>query len=207
VISDDLIAAASQLGAAALFESAGGGALPRRIARVAGPARLCGRAYTVASPCGDNLLLHHALSDASRGDVLVVDGGGARDVALWGELMTRAARCRGLGGLVMDGWVRDVEAIDALDFPVFAAGTALRGATKKLAERAALGQAVRIGDVTISRGDLVLGDRDGVVVIAAQRAADAVRAALERERRERELARQIAEGISTVVLLELEDLS
>jgi 4-hydroxy-4-methyl-2-oxoglutarate aldolase len=205
MISGDLLAAAGSLGAASLYEATGGGSLPSRIAPLNPSMRLCGRALALTAP-GDNLLLHHAITAASPGDVLVVDGGGRREVALWGELMTRAAITRRLSGLILDGCIRDAAAIVRLGFPVFAAGTALRGAPKQIGSRADLSAGARIGDVAVATGDLVLADRDGVVIVPAPRVEAAIERAIARERRESEMFEQIAAGSSTTEVLGLREL-
>ena len=84
---------------------------------------LCGPACTVKVFPGDNLMVHKSLDIARPGDVVVVDAGGTRTNAVLGDLISAKAKHRGIAGFVVDGLVRDLSAIDELDFPVFARGT------------------------------------------------------------------------------------
>ena len=98
--------------------------------------------------------------------MLVVDGGAALDRALWGDRMAKLALERGIAGLVVDGAVRDVEGIEALGFPVFAAGVT---PTPPRREREGeIGVVVVCGGLTVRPGDIVYADRDGVVAVAAE---------------------------------------
>ena len=95
-------------------------------------AALAAPAYPVHCTPGDNLAVHVAVTRAPIGSVLVVDVGSAAERGYWGEVLTTAAEARGLGGLVIDGGVRDTAALEAHRFPVFSTLVALRGATKSL---------------------------------------------------------------------------
>lgn len=126
-------------------------------------ARISGPAYTVWTRSGDNRVVHEALDSAEPGDVLVVNGGGDCTRALMGELMAIRASKRGLAGFVIDGAVRDREALIDLGLPVFACGVSPAGPYKngpgwQLCP-------VAIGGVCVLPGDIVLGDGDGVVVV------------------------------------------
>ena len=102
---------------------------------------------------------------AAAGSVLVVDVGPVPELGYWGEVLTTAAEARGLAGLVIDGCVRDVAALEAHHFPVFATGIALSGATKT--RPGAVGAPAPVGGVEVAPGDWVVGDADGVTVIGA----------------------------------------
>lgn len=192
---------ADALSSATLHEAAGRvGALPSAIRPAFAGARVAGRAFPVASPPGDNLWIHRAVYAAEPGDVLVVDVGGGTEFGYWGEILSTAALARGLAGLVINGRVRDREALAELGLPVFSAGLCIRGTGKDFDGTGSLGAAVRIGEVFVDRGDLVVGDADGVVVIP-QADIDAVRkAAAERDAKEAELMRRIRAGERTLDL-------
>lgn len=125
-------------------------------------ARLCGPAFTVQGAGGDNLALHHAVAQAPAGSVLVADHGGA-GYGHWGEILTVAAQHRGLRGLLIDGGVRDAADLERLRFPVFSRNDSIRGTRKDF--RGVLAVPVIVGDVTVRTGDLIVGDRDGVVAL------------------------------------------
>lgn len=145
------------------------GALHGRIAPLAPTMRFAGPALTVEVRPGDNLMIHAALAVAKPGDVIVVDGKGDLSSALMGEIMSQQAVALGVAAVVIDGAVRDSEAIRELGFPMFAAGLNPNGPTKNVAGR--LNHPVSIGGVTVKPGDLVVGDADGVTVIEREKAA------------------------------------
>ena len=198
-VSAAVVAAASKLPSSTLHEAAGKiGALPSAIKPVAPSFRACGPAVTVHSPPGDNLWLHRALYVARPGDVLVVYVSGKYEHGYWGEIMSTAARKQGLAGLVIDGCVRDSELLPVVGFPVFARGLCIRGTGKDFGARGWINAPVLIGDVTVSAGDLVLGDGDGVVAIPHASAASAVDAGLRREAEEQQIVQRIEAGESTL---------
>lgn len=145
------------------------GALHGRIAPLAPSMRFAGPALTVEVRPGDNLMIHAALAVARPGDVIVVDGKGDLSSALMGEIMSQQAVALGVAAVVIDGAVRDSEAIRELGFPMFAAGLNPNGPTKNVAGR--LNHPISIGGVTVRPGDLVVGDADGVTVIEREKAA------------------------------------
>lgn len=144
------------------------GALHGRISPLAPTMRFAGPAITVEIRPGDNLMIHAAMAIAQPGDVIVVDGKGDLGSALMGEIMAQQCVALGIAGVVIDGAVRDSEAIRALGFPMFAAGLNPNGPTKFVPGR--LNHSISIGGVTVNPGDLVVGDADGVVVIERHKA-------------------------------------
>lgn len=156
--------ALSGLSAASLYEAAGQrGAMAPHIRPMAGTRRVAGFAFTLRTIPGDNLGVFHAIGQAARNDVLVIDGGGTDRVTIWGGTSAIAAIAQGIAGCVTNAAIRDVGEIEALGFPVFAAGASVRGATRNHAGW--INVPVCVGDVTVHPGDLVVGDEDGVVVI------------------------------------------
>lgn len=198
-VDASLAARAARVPAATLHEAGGRvGALPHAIKPVHRSMRLSGPAVTVHSPGGDNLWIHRALYVAQPGDVLVVHVSDAPDFGYWGEIMSTAARERQLGGLVIAGCVRDIALLEQIGFPVFATGLCIRGTGKDHLARGWINHPVRIGDITVSAGDLVVGDRDGVVALERPRAAEVVAAAEQREAKEADVLRRIAAGERTL---------
>jgi 4-hydroxy-4-methyl-2-oxoglutarate aldolase len=145
------------------------GALHGRIQPLSPSMRFAGPALTVELRPGDNLMIHAALAVAKPGDVIVVDGKGDLSSALMGEIMSQQALALGVAAVVIDGAVRDSEAIRELGFPMFAAGLNPNGPTKSVAGR--LNHPISVGGVTVKPGDLVVGDADGVTVIERETAA------------------------------------
>ena len=146
------------------------GALSGRIAPLAPTMKFAGPALTVEVRPGDNLMIHAAMAIAKPGDVIVVDGKGDLSSALMGEIMCQQCVALGVIGVVIDGAVRDSEALRELGLPVYAAGLNPNGPTKFVPGR--LNHPISIGGVTVRAGDLVVGDADGVTVIEREKAAD-----------------------------------
>jgi regulator of RNase E activity RraA len=144
---------------------------------------LCGVAVTVSCRPGDNLMVHKALQQAEAGDIVVVSTGRNVTNAVFGELMCRTAAAKRLGGIVVDGAIRDVEGITQLEFPAFS-----RGVSPGACDKDGPGEVnvpISCGGAVVMPGDVIVGDADGVVVVPRASAADvleAVAAVLERER-------------------------
>ena len=198
-VAAGVVAAARALPTPTLHEAGGKiGALPSAIKPVAPAFRVCGPALTVQSPPGDNLWLHRALDIAKPGDVLVVSVAGAYEHGYWGEIMTTMARVRGLGGLVIDGCVRDGALLAEIGFPVFARGLCIRGTGKDYGAIGWLNAPLLIGDIAVQAGDLVVGDGDGVVVLPEAVAAEVVAKSLRREADEAAILERLRAGESTM---------
>jgi 4-hydroxy-4-methyl-2-oxoglutarate aldolase len=136
------------------------------------------------------------------GHVLVLATGCASTYGYFGEVLATAAIHRGAVGLVTDGGVRDVLAVERLGFAVFAAGAALRGTTK--AGPGATGCSVTLADVTISPGDWIVADVDGVVAIRASQLPDVVHAGEARAAKEQHMLKSLRDGRTTADLLSLD---
>lgn len=197
--SASVVAAARSLATATLHEAGGRiGVLPPAIKPVSPAFRVCGPAVTVHSPGGDNLWLHRALYVAQPGDVLVVHVSGDYDFGYWGEIMSCAAKVRGLAGLVIDGCVRDGAILADFGLPVFGRGLCVRGTGKDHGARGWVNFPVLFGDLIVNAGDLIVGDIDGVVAVPRERAAQVVAEAGEREAKEAAILERIRAGERTL---------
>jgi 4-hydroxy-4-methyl-2-oxoglutarate aldolase len=193
--------ALTQLGAATLGES-GARRLPPRLRPAWSGAVLAAPAYPVGCTPGDNLAVHVAVTRAPAGSALVVDVGDVHDRGYWGEVLTSAALSRGLAGLVIDGGVRDVAALERLGFPVFSHRIVLPGATKH--SRGTAGLPVHVAGVPVAAGDWVVGDVDGVVVVPGGAIDDVIAAGRARETAEQGYFSALGAGATTVDLLGLD---
>lgn len=145
--------------------------------------KLIGRAITVKTRPGDNLLINKAIDIAGSDDVIIVDGGGDLTNALIGEIMVRLALKKDIRGFVIDGSIRDSEDIRKLNFPVYAKGVTHRGPYKE--GPGEINVPIRIGGLIVHPGDLIFGDMDGVIAIPAEHAfslAEKVRVTIEYEK-------------------------
>lgn len=153
--------------------------------------RLVGPAFPVTAP-GDHLPVFAALAAAPPGAVLVVATGGAT-VAVSGELFATEAARRGLAGIVVDGYCRDLRGLRSVGLPVYARGaTPMAGTTNALPDHGP----VTCGGVRVTAGDLVVGDDDGLVIATADALAAALPLAERIERSERALLDGMAAGRS-----------
>ncbi len=178
------------------------GVMAPRIRHVAGPDRLCGVALTVETLSADNLAMHRALAlpDAA-GRVLVVAAGEGSRCGLFGELMLTAALAGGVTGLVLDGYVRDAEALRSGPLPIFALGFHPQRAAK--AGEGRVGWPVACGGVAVATGDLVVGDPDGVAVVPAAALGEVVAAAQALLAREGEIREAVGAGRTLADVLSL----
>ena len=202
-LTADTLDKLAALGSATIHEAQGQiGAMHSALKPLDPARRLVGRALTVELRPSDNLMVHYALTKAQPGDVLVVDAKGFTEAGPWGDLLTLAAQKAGIVGLVMDGMVRDADMIIEMGFPVFSRGLSIKGTNK--VQPGLVNQPIYCGGVPVEPGDVVVGDRDGVVVIAQARAEEVLAAALAREAKEETIRTELNAGRTTVDLLGLE---
>ncbi|GAB4415028.1 MAG: RraA family protein [Anaerolineae bacterium] len=138
-------------------------------------------------------LLFAALDDLKRGEIYVASGASAR-YAMWGELMSTAARARGATGALLNGYVRDTKGILEMKFPVFCLGRFAqdqKGRGRVIDYRVA----VEIGGVRIQPGDMLIGDIDGVVVVPQQIETEIFSEALEKARAEKVIKLELEQGM------------
>ncbi|WP_087687144.1 RraA family protein [Pandoraea sp. PE-S2R-1] len=153
---------------------------------------LAGPAFTVKVRPGDNLMIHKALHLAKPGDVIVVDGGGELSNALIGELMVTTAIKRGIAGFVINGAIRDVDAIKAGRFPVYAAGVTHRGPYKD--GPGEINVPISLNGMVVNSGDLILGDADGLLSIPVEAAEEILEAARKKSALEKVTFKEIDDG-------------
>jgi len=156
--------------------------------------QLSGPAVTVRTRPGDNLMVHMALDLAVEGDVIVVDAGGDLTNAIIGELMLAIAIQKKLGGIVINGAIRDSAAIRASSFPVYAAGVTHRGPYKN--GPGEVNVPIAIDGMTIEPGDLIVGDDDGLLSVPIDEAEDIYAAAHAKHQQELQSAIMHAAGTS-----------
>jgi RraA family protein len=153
---------------------------------------LSGPAFTVKTRPGDNLIIHKALDLAEPGDIIVVDGGGDLTNSLIGELMTAYAAKRGLGGMVINGAIRDSAILRDGSFPVYAAGVTHRGPYKD--GPGEINLPVAFDGMVVHPGDLIVGDADGVLCIPYDQVETVFAAVREKMRLEAQTIANIEKG-------------
>lgn len=202
-ITQEQLNSLKQLGTATIHEAQGqSGALDSGLRPIDPGVRLCGPALTVDCRPDDNLAIHYALTKARPGDVLVVDAKGFTEAGPWGDLLTLASQKLGIAGLVINGAVRDADAIIAMGFATFSRGLCIKGTNK--CQPGKVNVPIIIGGVRINPGDIIVGDRDGLVVVEQSRVEEVIGLSRAREDKEDGIRRGIESGISTVELLGLQ---
>jgi 4-hydroxy-4-methyl-2-oxoglutarate aldolase len=167
-----------------------------------GRSRLAGSAVTAWCEAADYGAVHHALSVAERGDVVVIEAGGRLDAAMIGEILCGFARRKGIAGVAVNGAVRDTGALAQWkNFAVFSRGTTPRGPSSM--ERGMVNASIVFGGVQVSTNDLVLGDDDGLVVIPRAEAEQRVHSALSMVKAEKGWKSAISRGRTTLELFQV----
>jgi 4-hydroxy-4-methyl-2-oxoglutarate aldolase len=183
----------ARLGVATVHEAQGKtGLVDIPLVQVVPGSRVAGRARTARCANGDNLMVHAAVADAEPGDVLVLTMPDPMPVAMVGDLLATQALDQGVVAILVDGAVRDVDELRELGLPIWTRYVRAQGAAKE--QVGELDTPVVVGGARIARGDVVVLDADGAVVVEAGRVDEVVAAAREREARERDLRARYAAG-------------
>ena len=163
------------------------------------PGMTClGQALTVQCMVGDNGPLHYAVTKAWPGAVLVADARGHTDTAVWGGILTLAAKHAGIVGVIIDGAVRDVAELRQSGLGVFARAAVPRGPHKGFGGE--INGPIQCGGVAVNPGDMVVGDDDGVVVVKPGQLPGLLERCRARLEKEKMIVRELAAGKTTVEL-------
>jgi len=201
--STSLLKTFNEYGAATVYEAAGRiGSVDPAIKPLVKGMRLCGPALTVLCFPNDNLMLHKALQVAEPGDIIVAATGNFPNAGYFGDLMATSAVARMIGGLAIDGTVRDGAEIVEKGFPVFCRGTCMRGTVK--CNLGLINHPTLFGEIIVNSGDLVLGDEDGIVVIPQNRMEEVLASTRRRVANEKEKAAALSRGVTSMDLNKLD---
>jgi 4-hydroxy-4-methyl-2-oxoglutarate aldolase len=201
--SKELIDQFRGIGTATVHEAYGRrGAIDPAIKPIARGVQLCGPAFTVQCHPGDNLMLHKALERAQLGDILVTSVGGYYEAGYWGGLMATSGVAKKLGGLAIDGCIRDSAEIIRMGFPIFSRGFCIKGTTKTVL--GLINHPTLFGGVMVHPGDLILGDDDGMVVVERLKCEEVLEKSITRVEAEKLKSEKLKAGISSVELNKLE---
>lgn len=159
--------------------------------------KICGRAFTVHYvPCGAiQGTVGDFLDDVEPGQVIVIDNAGRDDCTVWGDIMAKTAKLRGVEGTVIDGVCRDIPTILDIKYPVFSKDWYMRTGKDRVRVDA-VNVPVTLGSVPVQPQDIILGDDTGVVVIPASMAEKAAEIAEQIEETEQQIFSYVAQGMT-----------
>ena len=164
--------------------------------------KIVGKAVTLKmTAAGETKNKHHlgikAIDVAEVGDVIVIDNGGRLDTSCWGGILANGAKMKGVSGVVIDGACRDVDDCVDAEFPVYARGSVVATARGRVIEEAT-NVMIQFGGVQVRPGDVVMGDKSGVVIIPQERLFDVVEKAQELYVKEESMVEEILAGNSMI---------
>lgn len=186
----------TQYGVATVYEAAGQkGLIDAPLVQIQPGSKAAGPARTILCGQNDNLMVHAGLAEAQPGEVLVITMPEPEAISLVGDLLAFQARVRQVAAILVNGAVRDTDALRKLGLPVWSRWVRARAATKN--KVGVLNQPVEICGITISNGDIIVLDADGAVAIPQEEAETVLEAARQREAREEKLVSQLQQGALT----------
>ena len=165
-------------------------AMDHRIKPMVTTDKIVGPAVTLKLTLGDSLLVTKAISVARPGDVIVIDGRGSCENALWGDHRSLICKQLGLAGVVMDGAFRDIDENERIGFPIYARAVTCGSSTKN--SNGEVNVPISCGGVTVRPGDIIVGDRNGVCVVPPEHAEEIMAGAQEKIDRMEALKEEIA---------------
>jgi len=163
---------------------------------------IAGSAVTVQCIAGDNLMIHKAIYIAEPGDIIVIDARGHKDTAVWGNIMTKACKIRGIEAVVIDGSIRDIRENKEEKYPIFCKGVVPAGSQKSWGGN--INVPIQCGGAHVDPGDIIVGDDDGVVVVPRNIAKEVLQKAKERAKTEEEWINEIQKGKTTLKVIGLD---
>ena len=162
--------------------------------------KIVGRAVTIKITAAGMLKSKHhlgvqAIDAASSGDVIIIDNRGDLNNNCWGEILAMGSKMKGISGVVVDGAARDIDACKEFGFPVYARGTVPITARGRIMQES-FNEVVRIGDIQVRPGDIVMADINGVVIIPVEKLEEVLGAAETILQKETAMVEELKKGTS-----------
>ncbi len=168
--------------------------LASKIKPISKTTELFGQARTVSVIAGDNAAIHSAMRFIKPGEILVIDGASHSERALWGEILNTIAIKKSISGIVIDGAVRDSKELKKMSLPIFCSAISPAGPHKGWG--GVIDGRISCGGVSVSPGDIIVGDDDGIVVIPLSRKDEVLAKVMDKMKFEAELIKKIDLGES-----------
>ena len=175
-----------------------------RISPIAAGMHFVGQARTIASVAGDNAAMHTIINMLRPGEVLVIDAENFDNRAVWGGILNSRAMLQKINGVVVDGAVRDIAELRDMPLPVFASATSPAGPHKGWG--GSIDDVISCGGVSVTPGDIILADDDGVTVVPLARAETVLAEAQKKVQFEADVLGKLARGEDSSNLFPLPDI-
>ena len=164
--------------------------------------RIVGRAVTIRIMAAGMLkseyhLGVHAIDAASSGDIIIIDNHGDTENNCWGEILSMGAKMKEVSGVVVDGAARDIDMCEEFEFPVYARGTVPITARGRIMQES-VNEVIRIGNVQVRPGDIVMADINGVVIIPVEKLDEVLEVAEQISHKEKAMVAELKKGVPII---------